>query len=135
MSALALPGGIPGLSHVPVWFNDPQNWWGDFGLLARIEEHLALSAVILVAAVIIAFPLGVYIGHTGHGSALVGGLANALRAIPTLGLVLLLYVFLASKITNTSSFSVLIPRGGLSSFLAALIGLVILAIPPILTNT
>ena len=132
---LALPGGIPGLSHVPAWFNDPENWWGEFGLLARIREHLALSGVILVAAIIIAFPLGVYIGHTGHGSAAVGGLANALRAVPTLGFVILLYVILSTRVVSSLSVPALFERGGLSAFLAALIGLVILAIPPILTNT
>lgn len=132
---LALPGGIPGLDHVPTWFNDPANWWGEFGLLARVREHVELSAVILVAAFIIAFPLGVFIGHTGRGTAAVGGLANALRAVPTLGFVILLYVILSTRVISTASVSGLFPRGGMSSFLAALIGLVLLAIPPILTNT
>jgi osmoprotectant transport system permease protein len=132
---LALPGGVPGLSHVPAWFNDPENWWGPFGLLARIREQLALSGVILVAAIVIAFPLGVYIGHTGHGSAVVGGLANALRAVPTLGLVILLYVILSTRVISNASVPSLFDRGGLSAFLSALIGLVILSIPPILTNT
>lgn len=132
---LALPGGIPGLSHVPVWFNDPENWWGPFGLLARIREQLALSGVILAAAIIIAFPVGVLIGHTGRGSAAVGGLANALRAVPTLGFVILLYVILSTRVVSTAAVPSLFDRGGLSAFLSAVIGLVILAIPPILTNT
>lgn len=132
---LALPGGIPGFGHVPTWFNDPENWWGPFGLLARIREQLALSGVILVAAIIIAFPLGVLIGHTGRGSALVGGVANALRAVPTLGFVILLYVILSTRVVSNASVPSLFDRGGLSAFLALLIGLVILAIPPILTNT
>ena len=78
--------GLPGLDRVPVWFNDPSNYWGPDGLVVRIREHLIFSAVILLIAILIALPLGLLIGHTGRGVVLVAGLANALRAIPTLGL-------------------------------------------------
>src|SRR5262249_54721884 len=76
VSALASGNGLPGLDRVPVWFNDPSNWWGPDGLLIRIREHLLYTALIVIVAILIALPLGLFIGHTGRGVALVVGLAN-----------------------------------------------------------
>ena len=39
---------------------------------------------------VIAIPVGAWIGHTGRGGFLVVGLANGLRALPTLGLLVLI---------------------------------------------
>jgi osmoprotectant transport system permease protein len=80
-------------------------------------------------------PMGLLIGHTGRGVVLVAGVANSLRAIPTLGFVLLLYVWLSPKIHSTAAVPLLYPRGGLGSFVPMMIVLVLLALPPILTNT
>ena len=44
----------------------------------------------MVIALVIALPLGAWVGHTGRGGFLVVGSANALRALPTLGLLILL---------------------------------------------
>jgi osmoprotectant transport system permease protein len=135
MTVLASSNGLPGLSHVPKWFNDPENWWGPDGLVARIREHLTYTALIVVIAVLIALPLGLIIGHTGRGVFLVVGIANGLRAVPTLGLLILLYVWLSPKIHSRTEIPGLIGRGDLSSFIPAVIVLVVLALPPILTNT
>jgi osmoprotectant transport system permease protein len=135
MSVLADGAGLPGLSHVITWFNDPTNWWGPFGLVTRIREHLLYALIILVVAVVIALPLGLFIGHTGRGVFLVVGLANGLRAIPTLGFVIFLYLWLSTKIKTTFSIPWLVDRGALASFIAVMIALVLLALPPILTNT
>lgn len=135
MSVLADGAGLPGLSHVITWFNDPSNWWGPFGLVIRIREHLLYALIILVVAVVIALPLGLYVGHTGRGVVVVVGLANGLRAIPTLGLVIFLYLWLSTKITTTFAIPWLVDRGALASFVAVLIALVLLALPPVLTNT
>ena len=40
-------------------------------------------------ALVIALPLGLYIGHTGQGASFVVGSANAVRALPTVGLLYL----------------------------------------------
>jgi osmoprotectant transport system permease protein len=135
MSVLADGAGLPGLSHVVTWFNDPSNWWGPFGLLTRIREHLLYALIILVVAIVIALPLGLIIGHTGRGVFLVVGLANGLRAIPTLGLVIYLYLWLSTKITTTFQVPWLVDRGALASFVSVMIALVLLALPPILTST
>ena len=40
----------------------------------------------MVAAAVIAVPLGLLIGHLRRGAAVLVGLVNALRSLPTLGL-------------------------------------------------
>ncbi|HEY8301404.1 MAG TPA: ABC transporter permease subunit [Jatrophihabitans sp.] len=135
MSVLADGAGLPGLSHVITWFNDPSNWWGSSGLLIRIREHLLYALIILLIAIVIALPLGLFVGHTGRGVVVVVGLANGLRAIPTLGLVIYLYLWLSTKITTTFAVPWLVDRGALASFVSVMIALVLLALPPILTST
>jgi osmoprotectant transport system permease protein len=65
------------------------NWGGPAGLTARILEHLQYTVVAVVFSAIIAVPLGMLIGHTGRGTFLVVTGVNALRALPTLGVLLL----------------------------------------------
>jgi osmoprotectant transport system permease protein len=65
------------------------NWGGPAGLTARILEHLQYTAVAVFFSVLIAVPLGMLIGHTGKGTFLVVTGVNALRALPTLGVLLL----------------------------------------------
>ena len=123
------------LSRVPAWLNDPSNWWGSDGLVARIREHLLYTAVAVVIALIIALPLGLLIGHTGRGVVVVAGLANGLRAVPALGFVVLLIVFLVPKIHYHAAIGGIVPRGALPYIIPVEVVLIVLAIPPILTNT
>lgn len=99
------------------WVTQGANWHGSGGIPRQVLAHLGYSGLSLLIAALIAIPLGVVIGHTGRGAVFVVNLANAWRAIPTLGLLVLLAVLLG--------FSVL----------TWLIPLVVLAIPPILVNT
>ncbi|MGI8418638.1 MAG: ABC transporter permease, partial [Nakamurella sp.] len=126
---------LPGFDRVPIWFNDPENWWGPSGLLMRIREHVEYTVIILVLAMLIALPLGLLIGHTGRGVVAVVGIANALRAIPTLGLVILLEIWITPKIHATGAIPGLLQRGALPFFIPVVIVLILLALPPILTNT
>lgn len=135
MSAVLADNGLPGLDRVPLWFNDPQNWWGPFGLVVRIREHLVYTGLILLLAIVIALPLGLVVGHTGRGVFFVVGLANGLRAVPTLGFVILLFIWLSTVITSSVEIPYVVDRGALGSFVAVMIVLVLLALPPILTNT
>ena len=105
------------LSYAWDWLKVPAQWHGSGGIPVRILEQLGYTALALLIAALIAIPLGILIGHTGRGAVLVVNLANAWRAIPTLGLLTLLAV--------TLGFSAL----------AWLIPLVVLGIPPILVNT
>ncbi|WP_280826155.1 ABC transporter permease [Mycobacterium sp. OTB74] len=65
------------------------NWAGPAGLGARTLEHLEYTGIAVLASALIAVPVGMYIGHTGRGTTLVVGGVNALRALPTLGVLLL----------------------------------------------
>jgi osmoprotectant transport system permease protein len=99
------------------WLRAPQQWQGAGGIPDRVLQHLGYSGAALLAAALIAVPLGILIGHFGRGSVVIVTLANAWRSIPTLGLLVLAAI--------TLGFSPL----------AWLIPLVVLAIPPILINT
>ena len=65
------------------------NWAGPAGLTARLVEHLQYTAVAVVFSALVAIPIGMVIGHTGRGTFLVVTGVNALRALPTLGVLLL----------------------------------------------
>jgi osmoprotectant transport system permease protein len=99
------------------WLTQSANWHGSGSIPQQIVAHLGYSILPLVIATVIGIPAGAAIGHTRHGAVFVVNLANAWRAIPTLGLLTLLAVFLGF------------------SFLTWLLPLVVLAIPPILVNT
>jgi osmoprotectant transport system permease protein len=81
--------------NVVSWLTDPANWTGSGGIPAQVGYHLLYSAVALLIALAIAIPLGIVIGYTGRGEALVAGFANALRALPSLGLLVLLFLIIA----------------------------------------
>ena len=66
-----------------------ENWSGKAGLWARIGEHLQYTAVAVAVSALIAIPLGLAIGHTRRGGFLVVTAVNSLRALPTLGVLLL----------------------------------------------
>jgi osmoprotectant transport system permease protein len=135
VSVLASGSDLPGLDRVPLWLNDPANWWGADGLLARVREHLTYTAAAVLIALLIALPLGLFVGHTGRGQFLIAGLANGLRAVPTLGFVVFLVVAISPHIHSRGAIPGLVPRGGLPYIVPVLIVLVVLAIPPILSNT
>ena len=94
-----------------------ENWSGRTGLGTRIIEHLQYTGVAVAVSALIAIPLGLVIGHTGRGSFLVVSAVNALRALPTLGVLLL---------------GVLLWGLGL---LPPTIALMLLGIPPLLAGT
>jgi osmoprotectant transport system permease protein len=133
-SVTASGNGLPGLDRVPIWLNDPENWWGESGLIARVREHVTYSLLAVLIAAAIALPLGLLVGHTGRGAGLVGGVVNGLRAVPTLGIVVLLVVWISPHIHTVSAVPGLIPRGGLPYLIPVEITLVLLAIPPVLAN-
>jgi osmoprotectant transport system permease protein len=99
------------------WLFDPTHWAGPTGVPQRLVEHLGYTALTLLIALVIAVPLGAWIGHTGKGGFLVVGLANGLRALPTLGLLVLLVGAIGIGLTGP------------------LVALVVLAVPPILAGT
>jgi len=112
------------LAQVLAWYTDPANWVGNNAIPLRLWQHLSLSAASLAVGLAIALPIGLYIGHTGRGARLTVAVTNIGRSVPSLG-----WLGIAFPISTG-----LFHRAGLG-FLPAFIGLVALAIPPILTNT
>jgi osmoprotectant transport system permease protein len=100
------------------FFTNPDNWSGPDGIPIRLLEHLEFSALSLLLATLIALPLGLWIGHTGKGALFAILSANAARALPTLGLLVLIVLLM-----------------GVGTIVPVLIPLVALAVPPILVNT
>jgi osmoprotectant transport system permease protein len=99
------------------WVTTDANWHGSGSIPQQLVAYLGYSALPLLIAALIGVPAGVAIGHRGGKRAVVViNIANAWRAIPTLGLLILLAVFLGF------------------SPLTWLLPLVVLAIPPILVN-
>jgi osmoprotectant transport system permease protein len=73
-----------------VWLNDPLNWTNPGGVLDRLGEHLAISAAAVAIGCLVAWPLGLWLGHTGRGGGLVVLVSNLTLAIPTVALLTLL---------------------------------------------
>ncbi|WP_324278642.1 hypothetical protein [Blastococcus brunescens] len=106
------------LQEALTYLNDPFNWTRRDGILDLLAEHLRISAVAVLVALVLAVPVGMVLGHTGRGGAFTVALSNVSRAIPTLAL---LTVFAVTPIGFGPT--------------ATTIALAVFAFPPILTNT
>lgn len=93
------------------------HWSGRSGIGARIVEHLQYTVVAVLASAAIAIPLGLLIGHTRRGTFFVVTGVNALRALPTLGVLLLGVLLLGLGLVPPT------------------IALMLLGIPPLLAGT
>jgi osmoprotectant transport system permease protein len=87
--------------------------------LPLLWEHLKLSAASMALALLVALPLGLFLGHTGKGALLAISTSNVGRAVPSVALIALFVAFF--------------PRT--AEFTNVALALALLAIPPILTNT
>ncbi|WP_167477606.1 ABC transporter permease [Nocardia arthritidis] len=76
------------------YLTDGANWGGSTGIETRIGQHIWYSFLAVALSAVVAVPLGLVIGHTRRGSALLVGFANAMRALPTLGLLTFLVLLL-----------------------------------------
>ncbi|MET8471960.1 ABC transporter permease [Streptomyces sp. NPDC006422] len=85
-------------------------------LLSRTVDHLLLSAAGVAVALVIAVPLGVWLGHRGKGSFLTVSISNIGRALPSLALIAIFLGLLGIGFVNVMT------------------ALVIMAIPPVLTH-
>ena len=101
-----------------LYLNDPLNWSRSGGIIDLLVEHLRISVVAVLAAMAVALPVGVLLGHTGRGGGFTVALSNVSRAVPTLAL---LTVFAVTPIGFGPT--------------ATTIALALFAVPPILTNT
>jgi osmoprotectant transport system permease protein len=121
-------GGARMIGQVFDWLTNSANWRDthlNTGITTQLLAHLRFCGIALAIALLIGLPLGLIIGHTGRLTWLVAG-ANALRALPTVGVLVLLTVLIAPHFHGRTDTGFLIPTE---------IVLVLLAIPPILSNT
>ena len=105
------------------WLTDPAHWSGADGIVTRALEHTAYSLVTVALAVLVAVPIGVWVGHTGRMRWLVT-LANGVRAVPTLGLLFAATLLAGPRLQGDAAY--LVPT---------IFVLVVLAVPPILSGT
>lgn len=105
------------VGQLVAWFSDPAQWSGAGGIPHRVVQHIAYSAAAAAAAMAVALPAGITVGHFNRGGLLAVNIANVGRAIPSLGLLVLMF-FLVGY-----------------GFLPAFVALVALAIPPMVTNS
>jgi len=110
------------------WFADPINWSGDDGIPIRVAEHLLLSAVPLIVALLIGLPLAAWVGHTGRFAGLAVNVSNIGRAIPSLAI-----MSLAAMLLNRFLVDIGLRRE--AGEISTMVAMAALAIPPIVTNT
>ena len=80
-------------------------------------QHLKVSGVAIGVACAVAIPLGLALGHAGRGELVAISVSNIGRAVPSLALIAFFVAYIGVGFTNVA------------------LALVLLAIPPILTNT
>jgi osmoprotectant transport system permease protein len=111
------------IDELGAWLSDPSHWTGPDGMVTRMLEHLALSAVCVALAILIALPIGLWIGHTGRGATFAIRASNIGQALPTLGVIGIVWPLTAN----------IEPYG--FDLIPSVVALTALAIPPIVTNT
>jgi osmoprotectant transport system permease protein len=93
------------------------HWSGPNGAAHRLWEHLLFSLKAVLLATVVALPVGLVLGHLRKGSFVAVSFSGIARALPTLGLVVLVAVW--KPLTEWP----------------VIVVLALLAIPPILANT
>jgi osmoprotectant transport system permease protein len=78
------------IGQAVLWLNDPLNWTNPGGVLDRLGEHLSMSAAAVLLGCLVAWPLGLWLGHSGRGGGGVLLISNVTLAIPTLALLTIL---------------------------------------------
>lgn len=110
------------LGDVVAWFTADGRWAGPSGIPTRLWEHLFVSGAAMLVAVTVGLPLGVWLGHRRRFGTLAINVSNVGRAVPSFALLVL-----GAQIWGISELVSGLPT-------AALLALVLLALPPIVTN-
>ncbi|KUN04893.1 ABC transporter permease [Streptomyces yokosukanensis] len=105
------------LDFARAFFSDGAHWHGYDGIPTRFTEHLTFSVEALLIAAAIGLPVGLLTGHYGRGGNVLALIATAGRALPSFGLLVLMFIW-----SGFGTLPVMIP-------------LVVLAVPPILVTT
>lgn len=103
--------------YINSFLGDHANWHGQTGIPNRVLQHTGYSFMAVGIAALLALPVGLFTGHTGRGGNALALVATAARALPSYGLLVLMFFWQGIGLTP-----VMIP-------------LVALAVPPILVTT
>ncbi|MCJ7726325.1 MAG: ABC transporter permease [Acidimicrobiia bacterium] len=123
------------LGEVFSWFTTAEHWWGTGGILNRVYEHVQISTVTMVVALVVAIPPAVALGRRRSGGTWVVTAVNMGRAIPSFGILALALPFTIQLAKGINVFGwefSPIPSG--LGFWPTFIALLALAIPPVFTN-
>ncbi|MEU1705513.1 ABC transporter permease [Streptomyces sp. NPDC005706] len=99
------------------FFGDGAHWHGQDGIPTRVGEHILYSLEAVGIAAVIGLPVGLVTGHHGRGGNALASIATAARALPTFGLLVLMFTWFGFGL------------------LPVMIPLVALAVPPILVTS
>ncbi len=104
------------------YLTSADSWWGRNGLVTLTWNHVRLSVVVVLAAMVATIPPALWLGHRRQGGFLAITLVNLSRAIPTFAIIG--FVFPLSL------------RYGFGlGFWPTAVALFFLALPPIFVNT
>lgn len=104
------------------WLAAPEQWSGPNGIPARTLEHLQLSLVAILVAILVAVPPALCLAHRRRAEFLASAVVNIGRAVPSFGIVVL-----AALLFLTWGVPI--------RFWSTVVALIALALPPVFTNT
>jgi osmoprotectant transport system permease protein len=111
-------------SNLVHWFTSGQHWSGPDGIPIRVGQHLFVSAIAVAVALVIALPIGLAVGHRRRGEFIAVSVANIGRAVPSFAVLVLVFAIMTRALPGIAF-----------GYGPGAIALLLLAIPPILTNT
>lgn len=100
------------------WLVAGAHWHGPDGVPSRLGQHLLLTGESMAIALLLALPIALMLGHLRRGGFFAINVSNVGRALPSFAIL----VIAALDITGVGDT-------------AAVVALVALAIPPLVTNT
>lgn len=104
--------------EVSHWFATSAHWSGADGIPVRLLQHVRLSGEAMAIACLVALPVALVLGHLGRAEILAVSVSNVGRALPSFAILVLAAQFSQIGLGDP----------------AALVALVALAIPPLVTN-
>ncbi len=96
------------LAEAFAWIFSPARLTGYLPLPTAILQHLAFTFGCVAIAAVIAIPIGWLIGHTGRGREVAVFLSGAARALPALGLVVLLVMLFGVNLKTEAAVTVFV---------------------------